>query len=235
VPVDEVLLEVSARATPAAEVVFERREEDVTVRGAATTGADGVEAGGAETVRPMDGGAAGFDGGEAGLAFGAGLSQEEKKSSSSAPAVGCGAADLEVSTPSTTIPFGNLYGYARVVRLWVADHDRNVAHRIASSFTRRTSSSLYSSATRLEYFFFTSESLSNEAPPCRVKNSVAEPLPPTFIVRSWISCQLSRLVELENCGVRGHATCIGCGRDVPNEGDVHTHIAMHTGTIETDV
>lgn len=95
---------------------------------------------------------------------------------------------------------------------WVADHDRNMTHRVASSFTRRMSSSLYSSATRLEYFFLTSESLSKEAPPCRVKNSVAEPLPPTFIVRSWTSCQLSRLVELENCGVRGHATCEGWGR-----------------------
>jgi hypothetical protein len=118
VPVDEVLLEVSARAVLAAEVVFERREEDVTVRGAAATGADGGEAeAGAETVRPMDGGAAGFDGGEAGLALGVGLSQDEKKSSSSPPVEGCAAADLEVSTPSTTIPFGNLYGYARVVRL----------------------------------------------------------------------------------------------------------------------
>ena len=105
-----MLLEVSARAAPAAEVVFERREEDVTVRGAAATG---VADGGAETVRPMDGGAAGFGGGEAVLALGAGLSQDEKKSSSSAPAVGC-AADLDVSTPSTAIPFGNLYGYARV-------------------------------------------------------------------------------------------------------------------------
>ena len=112
-PVDEVLLEVSVRAAPAAEVVFERKDEDVTVRGAAAaTGADG----GAETVRPIDGGAAGFGGGEAVFALGAGLSQDEKKSSSSAPAEGC-AADMDVSTPSTTIPFGYLYGYARVVRL----------------------------------------------------------------------------------------------------------------------
>ena len=105
VPVDEVLLEVSVRALPAVEE-FERREEEVTVRGAAAAGA--------ETVRPMDGGAAGFGGGEAGLALGTGLSQDEKKSSSSA-AGEVSVADLEVSTPSTTIPFGNLCGCARTV------------------------------------------------------------------------------------------------------------------------
>ena len=196
VPVDEVPLEVSVRAPPAADAECERREEDVTVRGAAATGADGGEAeGGAEAVRPMDGGAVGFGGGEAGLALGAGLSQVEKKSPSSAASEGCGV-DLEVSTPSTTIPFGNLWVRSRG-ELWPADHDCSIAHLISSSLTRRMSSSLYSSATRLEYFFLTSESLSNEAPPCRVKKSVAEPLPPTFIVRSWMSCQLSRLVELE--------------------------------------
>ena len=27
----------------------------------------------------------------------------------------------------------------------------------------------------------------------------------------------------------------GMGQGVPNEGNVHTHVAMHTGTIETDV
>jgi hypothetical protein len=65
-----------------------------------------------------------------------------------------------------------------------------------SSLTRRASSSLYSSAARLVYFFFTSESFSNDAPPCRVKKSVAEALPPTFIVRNCATCQLSRLVDL---------------------------------------
>ena len=72
------------------------------------------------------------------------------------------------------------------------------AHWATSSLTRRESSSLYSSATRLVYFFLISESFSNDAPPCRVKKSVAELLPPTFIVRSCESCQLSRLVELED-------------------------------------
>ena len=100
------------RAPPAAEEEFERREEDVTVRGAAAAGADAGA--GTETVRPMDGGAADVGGGEAGLALGTGLSQEEKKSSSSAAAEVC-VADLEVSTPSTTIPFGNLCGCARAV------------------------------------------------------------------------------------------------------------------------
>jgi hypothetical protein len=55
----------------------------------------------------MDGGAA--DCGES-TAFEfdeAGLFQDEKKSSSSAVASGCAEA-LDVSTPSTTMPFGNL-------------------------------------------------------------------------------------------------------------------------------
>ena len=108
-PVGEVLLEVSARTAPAAEVVFECREEDVTVLNTAETGADGREAvGKAERVRSMDGGAAGFGGGEAVLALGAGLPQDKKKPSSSAPAEGC-VAGLCVSTPSTVIPFGNAY------------------------------------------------------------------------------------------------------------------------------
>ena len=109
-------------ARVAAEAEFERREEDVTVRGATATGADGA---GSETVRPIDGGAVGFGGDEAGLALGAGLSQDEKKSSSSAAAVGC-AADIEVSTPSTTMPFGNLdesacavsYGKSITMIMW---------------------------------------------------------------------------------------------------------------------
>lgn len=96
------------RPPPITEAEFERRDEDVTVRGAAAVGVDGEAGSGAEAVRPMDGGAAGF-GGEAGLGLGAGLSQDEKKSSSSAAAE-VGAAALEVSTPSMTIPFGNLYG-----------------------------------------------------------------------------------------------------------------------------
>lgn len=38
---DEVLLEVIVRDPPAAEAEFARREKDVTMRGAATAGADG--------------------------------------------------------------------------------------------------------------------------------------------------------------------------------------------------
>jgi hypothetical protein len=98
--VDDVLVEVSVRAAALpAEAEFARREEDVTVRGAAGMGAEGA--------RPMDGGAAG-EGGSTALDFdGAGLSHEEKKSSSSAVVLGC-VEGLEVSTPSTTMPLGNL-------------------------------------------------------------------------------------------------------------------------------
>lgn len=41
-----------------------------------------------------------------------------------------------------------------------------------------------------------SASLNNEDPPCFVKNSVADVFPPTFMVRNWLSCQESRLVDL---------------------------------------
>ena len=41
-----------------------------------------------------------------------------------------------------------------------------------------------------------SESLRRDAPPFLVKNSVAEAFPPTFILRNWASCQLSRFVDL---------------------------------------
>jgi hypothetical protein len=68
--------------------------------------------------------------------------------------------------------------------------------RATSSLTRRASSSLYNSPTRLEYFFFVSTSLNNDDTPCLVKKSPAKAFPPTFIVRNWASCQLSRLVDL---------------------------------------
>jgi hypothetical protein len=116
--VDDALLDVSVRTPPAVEVVFARREEDVTVRGAAEAEAGGEVEPGAETVRPMDGGAGVSDGEEVAFGFGeAGLSQDEKKSSSS-PA-GCTEV-LEVSTPSTTIPLGNLNGAVQgVSRSWL--------------------------------------------------------------------------------------------------------------------
>ena len=96
---DDVPLEVSVRAAPAAEVEFARRAEDVTVRGAAAAAVGGG-------VDPVDDGA---DCGDATVfGFGEmGFSQDEKKSSSSAVSLGCAGA-LEVSTPSPTIPLGNL-------------------------------------------------------------------------------------------------------------------------------
>ena len=78
------------------------------MRGAGAAGTEGEVEAGTEAERPMDGGAVGFGGEAAAVGFGeAGLSQDEKKSSSS-PA-GC-AEVLEVSTPSTTMPFGDLCG-----------------------------------------------------------------------------------------------------------------------------
>jgi len=106
--VDDVPVDVRARAPPPAEAEFALREEEVTVRGAPAAGPEGDPEGvGAEEARPMDGGAA-CDGGSKALGFEeAGLSQDVKKSSSSAVAAGCAEA-LEVATPSTTMLFGNL-------------------------------------------------------------------------------------------------------------------------------
>jgi len=88
VAVDEVLLEVSVRAPAPAEAEFVRKEDDVTVRGAAVAGAEeSPPVAGAELGRPIDGGPAGC--GEAGaLGFEA----------------------LEVLTPSVDMPPGNLHG-----------------------------------------------------------------------------------------------------------------------------
>ena len=102
------------------------------------------------------------------------------------------------------------------------------AHRAASSFTRRASSSLYNSATRPEYFFFVSESPSKAEPPCLVKKSCADWFPPTFIMRSWLSCQLSRLVELPS-GQLDISSVLYVSNYSPDKGDMHAHVPMHAG------
>ena len=196
----------------ATEVVeLERREAELTVRGAAVP---------ALADLPMTGGGVGLED-VTGALGAAGLSQEEKKSSSSPPFV----AGAETgSAPSTTILSGCLY-FLSHQGLGI----QGVAtHLATSSFTRRASSSLYNSATRLEYFFFVSESLSSAAPPCLVKNSVAEAFPPTFIVRSWLSCQLSRLVDLRD---RQHVGTFSRSKHSPNETDVHAHVPVHAGAV----
>jgi len=89
------------------------------VRDTAAAGAEvGPPVAGAELGRLIMGGPGG-GGGEA-LGFGeAVLSQDEKKSSSSAAVSGC-ADVLEVSTPSTDMPPGNLYGRVRSIsRSWI--------------------------------------------------------------------------------------------------------------------
>ena len=69
-------------------------------------------------------------------------------------------------------------------------------HFSVSSLTRFASSSLYISATRLVYLFFVSESFNKADPPFLLKKSLPDWFPPTFIVRSWESCQLSKVVDL---------------------------------------
>ena len=77
--------------------VDERSEEELMVRGAAATVA----------ARPMTGGVAGVRGAEL-VDFAAGLSQEEKKSSSAPSLAADAGVAAPVSTPSTTTPLGNL-------------------------------------------------------------------------------------------------------------------------------
>lgn len=87
---------------PAAGDDVERNEDDEIVRGAGDAMEVAEEA--AEGVRPMIGGEVGADEGAGVLGFEAGLSQDEKKSSSSAWAEGVGAASI----PSTNNFVGNL-------------------------------------------------------------------------------------------------------------------------------
>ena len=75
--------------------VGERSEEEVIVRGAMVA------------ARPMTGGDTGVCGAEL-VGFAAGLSQEEKKSSSAAALGAEVGVAAPVSTPSTTTPLGNL-------------------------------------------------------------------------------------------------------------------------------
>lgn len=171
---------------------FDRIELDVAVR--ETTGP--VDAG-----RPITGGDVGAE--EEELFGVAGFSHEEKKSSS---AWGTSAISGEASTPSTTTRVGNLN---QEITLNFCSNFQTT-HMATSCFTRLASSSLYNSAARDEYFFLVSASVRRVAAPCRVKNSVADALPPTFIVRSWFNCQLSRFVDLpyddENTSVPGFAS-----------------------------
>jgi hypothetical protein len=78
------------------------------VHSALAVGAEGGSPGTeAEGAQPMDGSAV-CNGGSTALGFDeVGLSQDKKKSSLSAVAPGCVEA-LEVSTPLTMMPFGNL-------------------------------------------------------------------------------------------------------------------------------
>ncbi len=107
---------------------------------------------------------------------------------------------------------------------------------MASSLTLFASSSLYSSAARLEYFFLVSESLSKADPPYLVKNSVAEALPPTFIVLSWFNGQLSKFVDLVKKTYISTSKARDKGIDnVPDKSNVYTKVSVHAGAIQTDV
>jgi hypothetical protein len=92
-----------ARTDDVVEDEAARRDDELTVRGAATGAATGIKPG--DGVRPITGGVrAGVDAPDGGFGVD-GLLQEVKKSSSAASS----AVAVEVSTPSTTIPFGNLF------------------------------------------------------------------------------------------------------------------------------
>jgi hypothetical protein len=198
-------------------VELERKEEEVMVRGAGETIEMVEEA--AEVERPMLGGGEGDD--NAGVpGFEDGLFQDVKKSSSSSACDGgVGAASM----PSTKMRSGYLHvGFSKCNIYY-----RFIIYLIASSLARFASSSLYSSATRLEYFFFVSESCRSPEPPCFVKNSFADAFPPTFIVRNWLSCQVSRFVDLydQNWYRKTNEMAHECE---PDKTDVHAHVTVHT-------
>jgi hypothetical protein len=82
--------------------------------------------------------------------------------------------------PSTKSLVGNL-GHSE---MQITSADAFRTHLATSSFTRLASSSLYKSATLPVYFFLVSDSVKRVEPPFLEKKSVADPFPPTFIVRS---------------------------------------------------
>lgn len=173
------------------------------------------------TGRPITGGDMGA---EVEVTFGeAGFSHEEKKSSSPC-AVSALAGDA--STPSTTTRAGKLRPAISLNFCLTVPK----THLAISSLTRLASSSLYSSAARHEYFFLVSASVRRVAAPCRVKNSVADVLPPTFIVRSWFSCQLSRFVDLPTM-MRNASILSVLKNHAPDKTYVYTHIPMDARAI----
>lgn len=65
-----------------------------------------------------------------------------------------------------------------------------------------------------------------------MKKSVAEAFPPTFMVRSWWSCQLSRLVELLSRRSQYLEMDVSMKNSgVPDEADVHAQVAMDARAI----
>jgi len=57
------------------------------------------------------------------------------------------------------------------------------------------------------------------------------------MVRSCVSCQLSRFVELDDECLDGgsRANFKSAEGDIPNKRDMYTHVTVHAGTIETNV
>lgn len=192
----------------------ERREAEVTVRGA----------GGVEAARTGTMAGDGLD--EVAGAFVSSLSQLSKKSSSAA-SLGFELVWMSVA-PSTKMPLGNL----RERMSYIALHNTET-YLTESSFTLFASSSLYSSAALLEYFFLVSESFSSTEPPCFVKKSVADAFPPTFIVLSWKSCQESRFVDLLIVSFILHAH--QPPKYAPHEAQMYPHVPMDAAAVQADI
>lgn len=123
-------------------------------------------------VRPTTGGVAVRDTGGVGFLI-AGLSHDEKKSSSGSPA----GVELPSALVSPVSVMTTSFGYSS-----------------ASRAARRLSSSLYLVAALDVYFVLGSLLLRAADPPFARKNLVADSLPPTFINRSWSHCHSVRLL-----------------------------------------
>lgn len=131
-----------------------------------------------------------------------GLSQDEKKSSSS-PA---GVLEPEVSGSGTSVMTTSL-GYLAGQRAltWCG----GAAYCFLSTATRRVNSSLYLVAALELYLALGSLLFRAAVPPWDWKYFVADSLPPTFMMRSWSHCQTLGVSAAESRHWHGRAYCRG--------------------------
>lgn len=104
----------------------------------------------------------------------------------------------------------------------------------ASRAALRFSSSLYLLAALEVYLTLASLLASAALPPLDWKNFVADSLPPTFIVRSWLHCHtVQKSMHALRAGLYGYKRTVQIGRS--DKRDMDTEIPVVRGTVETKV